>query len=139
MASPGIQPEKAGNVRIIWPTWPATPTDESAAPSEPLAGVHKRWSKASNRLRDSAKWMAAVLGAALATVVGTSPLTAMRQHHPAAAAIGVGLTGLIFLGITLFLVLQVMRPQTVSYADIQNAPHRRGLRQPPLSRWRWLP
>lgn len=121
---------------IIWPTWPATPADESAAPGAPLAGVHKRWSKASNRLRDSAKWMAAVLGAALATVVGTSPLTAMRQHHPPATAIVVGLTGLIFLGITLFLVLQVMRPQTVSYADIQNAPNRRGLQQPPLSKWR---
>ncbi len=121
---------------IIWPTWPATPADESVAPGAPLAGVHKRWGKASNRLRDSAKWMAAALGAALATVVGTSPLTVMRQHHPAAAAMVVGLTGLLFLGITLFLVLQVMRPQTVSYADIQNAPPRRGLRQPPLSKWR---
>jgi hypothetical protein len=121
---------------IIWPTWPATPADETAATGAPLASVHKRWSKASNRLRDSAKWMAAALGAALATVVGTSPLTAMRQHHPPTIAITVGLMGLIFLSITLFLVLQVMRPQTVSYANIQNAPNRRGFRQPPLSKWR---
>jgi hypothetical protein len=121
---------------IIWPTWPAGPADESALPGSPLAGVHKRWSRASNRLRDSAKWMAAVLGAALATVVGTSPLAAMRQHHPATTAIVLGLTGLIFLSITLFLVMQVMRPQSVSYTDIQNAPHRRGMLQPPLSKWR---
>ena len=121
---------------IIWPTWPAGPADESALRGSPLAGVHKRWSRASNRLRDSAKWMAAVLGAALATVVGTSPLAAMRQHHPAATAIVLGLTGLIFLSITLFLVMQVMRPQSVSYTDIQNAPHRRGMLQPPLSKWR---
>jgi hypothetical protein len=121
---------------IIWPTWPTEPTDENTSPGSPLAGVHKRWRRASNRLRDSAKWMAAVLGAALATVVGTSPLAAMRQHQPAVMAIILGLTGLVFLAITLFLVMQVMRPQSVSYADIQNAPHRRGLLQPPLSKWR---
>jgi CHASE1-domain containing sensor protein len=69
--------------------------------------------------------MAAVLGAALAAVVGTSPLAVMRQHHPATMAIVLGLTGLVFLAITLFLVMQVMRPQSVSYTDIQNAPHRR--------------
>jgi hypothetical protein len=105
-------------------------------PGSPLTGVHKRWHRASNRLRDSAKWMAAVLGAALATVIGTSPLAAMRQHHPAAIAIVMGLTGLVFLSITLFLIIQVMRPQSVTYTDIQNAPDRRGMLQPPLSKWR---
>ena len=80
--------------------------------------------------------MAAVLGVALATVVGTSPLASMRQHHPAGIAIILGLTGLVFLAVTLFLVMQVMRPQSVSYADIQYAPHRRGPLQPPLSKWR---
>jgi len=121
---------------IIWPTWPAGPADENASPGSPLAGVHKRWRRACNRLRDSAKWMAAVLGVALATVVGTSPLASMRQHHPAGIAIILGLTGLVFLAVTLFLVMQVMRPQSVSYADIQYAPHRRGPLQPPLSKWR---
>jgi hypothetical protein len=80
--------------------------------------------------------MAAVLGAALATVVGTSPLASIRHHHPGAIAVVLGLTGLVFLSVTLFLVMQVMRPQSVSYTDIQNAPHRRGLLQPPLSKWR---
>ena len=121
---------------IIWPTWPAGPADENASPGSPLAAVHKRWRSASDRLRDSAKWMAAVLGAALATVVGTSPLAAMSQHHPDRIASILGLTGLVFLAITLFLVMQVMRPQSVSYTDIQNAPHRGGLLQPPLSKWR---
>jgi hypothetical protein len=121
---------------IIWPTWPTEPADENALPGTPLAAMYKRWRSASNRLRDSAKWMAAVLGVALATVVGTSPLAAMRQHHPAGIAIILGLTGLAFLAITLFLVMQVMRPQSVSYTDIQHAPHRRGMLQPPLSKWR---
>lgn len=121
---------------VIWPTWPATPADERASPGAPLTEVHERWSKAGNRLRDSAKWMAAVLGAALATVVGASPLATMRQQHLSTAPIVVGLAGLVFLGITLFLVLQVMRPQTVSYADIQNARRYPGPLQPPLSKWR---
>ena len=118
---------------IIWPTWPA---DEGASPGSPLAGMQECWSKAGDRLRDSAKWMAAVLGAALATVVGTSPLTPMRQHHPAGIAITLGLAGLAFLGITLFLVLQVMRPQAVSYTDIQKAGRGWGPLRSPLSRWR---
>ena len=112
---------------IIWPTWP---TGESTAADSPLAGVQQSWAKASDRLRDSANWLATVLGVALAAVVGTSPLTPLRQHHPAGIAIGLGLGGLALLGLTLFLILQVLRPQEVSYTDIQTAP--RGA----LSRWR---
>lgn len=120
---------------IIWPTWP---TGKSTSSDSPLAGMQACWSKAGDRLRDSAKWMATVLGVALAAVVGTSPLTPMRQHHPAGAAIALGLSGLALLGITLFLVLQVMRPQEVSYTDIQKAdPHKGwGPLRPALSRWR---
>src|SRR5215472_4956830 len=59
---------------VIWPTWPARPADQSQASGPPLAGMQEAWTKAGDRLRDSAKWMAAELGAALATVVGTSPL-----------------------------------------------------------------
>ena len=50
---------------VIWPTWPARSKDEIAASGAPLAGVQEYWSTVGNRLRDSAKWMAAVLGAAL--------------------------------------------------------------------------
>ena len=64
---------------VIWPTWPATPAEETAASASPLAELQQYWTTTGNRLRDSAKWMAAVLGAALATVVGTSPLC---PHEP---------------------------------------------------------
>ena len=122
---------------VIWPAWPATPQDEAAASPSPLAGVQEYWSTAGNRLRDSAKWTAAVLGAALATVIGTSPLAGIRAHTPQPIAIVLGSAALVFLGITMFLVLQVMRPQSVSYDDVQNAKRpRRWLPQTPLYKWR---
>jgi hypothetical protein len=122
---------------IIWPTWPARSKDEIDASGSPLASVQEYWSTVGNRLRDSAKWMAAVLGAALAAVVGTSPLAGMREHKPQGIAIMLGAGGLIFLGITIFLVMQVMRPQSVSYADVQCAKRRRWLWQEPLYKWQW--
>jgi hypothetical protein len=126
----GWQPEG-----VIWPTWPARPADESQLAGSPLAGVHECWSKAGDRLRDSAKWMAAVLGAALATVVGSSPLAAMKQgHSPAMAALV--LSGLVLLSVTLFLVMQVMRPQAVSYHEIQKAHKGWGPMRSALGKWR---
>jgi hypothetical protein len=122
--------------RVIWPTWPARSKDEIEASGSPLAGVQEYWSTVGNRLRDSAKWMAAVLGAALAAVIGTSPLTGMREHKPQGIAIMLGAAGLIFLGITIFLVMQVMRPQSVSYTDVQRARGRRWPWQEPLYKWR---
>ena len=103
---------------VIWPTWPTRSQDEAAASPSPLADVQEHWRTVGNRLRDSAKWTAAVLGAALATVIGTSPLAGMREHGmrghgPPPIAIFLGGAGLIFLGVTMFLVLQVMRPQAV--------------------------
>jgi hypothetical protein len=102
----------------IWPTW--SPAEEQAGDS-PLQGVHDYWSTSDERLRDSAKWMAAVLGAALAALVGTSPLAGMREHRPPGVAITVGLIGLVLLGVTLCLVLRVMRPHAVSFTDVQTA------------------
>jgi hypothetical protein len=109
---------------------PGCAEDEAALAASPLAEVQAYWSTVRNRLRDSAKWMAAVLGAALATVVGASPLAGLRAHHLPGIAIGLGLGGLVFLGLTLFLVLQVMRPQSVSFTDVQSAG---------LGRWPWRP
>jgi len=74
-----------------------------------------------------------VLGAALAAIVGTSPLTIFTKQHPTRTTIVVGLIGVAFLFFTLFLVLQVMRPQSVSYADVQSA---RRPWQESLSKWR---
>jgi hypothetical protein len=121
---------------VIWPTWPVQSEDEAALAASPLAEVQAYWSTVGNRLRDSAKWMAAVLGAALATVVGASPLAGLRAHHLPGIAIGLGLGGLAFLGLTLFLVLQVMRPQSVSFTDVQSAGPGRWPWRPALDAWR---
>jgi hypothetical protein len=104
----------------IWPAWSPSLPDEAAA--TPLQGVHDYWSASGDRLRDSAKWMAAVIGASLAALVGTSPLAGMREHF-SAATVSLGGAGILLLGITLFLVLQVMRPQSVSYTDVQTSGH----------------
>jgi len=106
---------------MVWPTWPATLAEEASVAAIPLADLQKYWSKAGNRLRDSAKWMATVIGAAIAAVIGTTPLASVHGHHLQLAAALIGLTGLILLGVTMLLVLQVMRPQAVSYEDVQNA------------------
>lgn len=88
-----------------------------------------------NRLRDSAKWMATVIGAALATVIGTAPLAGMREHRPPAIAICLAVAGLVLLGLTLFLVMQVMRPQSVDFLRLQTARPRSWLPRSPLYKW----
>jgi hypothetical protein len=52
---------------IIWPAWPGAATGPTATATSPLADVRDYWRAVGTRLRDSAKWTAAVLGAALAT------------------------------------------------------------------------
>jgi len=80
--------------------------------------------------------MALVIGASLGTVVGGTPLAGIRQHPLAGIAITLGLVGLGLLGLTLYLVMQVMRPQSVSYSDVQSpTPGWRPFRNP-LDRWR---
>ena len=118
---------------VIWPASPARSEDQAALADSPLAGAQQYWAEVGSRLRDSAKWMATVLGAALAAIVGTSPLTIFTKQHPTRTTIVVGLIGVAFLFLTLFLVLQVMRPQSVSYADVQSA---RRPWQKSLSKWR---
>jgi hypothetical protein len=126
---------------VIWPTWPGRSQDEAAASPSPLADAQEYWRTVGNRLRDSAKWTAVVLGAALATVIGTSPLAGMREHRPQPIAILLGAVGLVFLGVTLLLVLQVMRPQAVSFADVQKAKEEGGkwwLPQTALCKWQTI-
>jgi hypothetical protein len=124
----GWQPEG-----VIWPAWPARMEDQAPLTESPLAGAQDYWARAGSRLRDSAKWMATVLGAALATIAGTAPLTLFAAHHPHGRPVVVGLIGIGFLYLTLFLVVQVMRPQSVSYADVQSAGP---LRHRSLYKWR---
>lgn len=128
-----VQAEGWGPEGIIWPTSQAKATDEASSSESALRGVEKYWDETGNRLRDSAKWMAAVLGAALATIVGTSPLTAIRHYHYRMGAVILGIAGLLFLSVTLFLIVQVMRPQATSFADVQQADY-----QDASKRRRWF-
>jgi hypothetical protein len=106
---------------VIWPTWPGRPVDEASSPDSALGGVQDYWTEAGTRLRDSAKWMATVLGAALAALVGTSPLTLLKGHHFGTVQFILGAIGLLALGLALFLIMQVMRPKAVSFTDVQSA------------------
>lgn len=117
-----------GSGELIWPTWPATLAEEEATSASPLKDLQRHWDSTVNRLRESAKWMAAVLGAAMASIIPTAPLTGLGQRHISAASAALGTAGLLFVTITMVLVLQVMRPQAVSYADIQEAQIPVGLR-----------
>ena len=128
---------------LIWPTWPGRSQEELAASVLPLTAVEEYWSAAGKRLRDSAKWMATVLGAALAVIVGTSPLSEMTQRINHRAALATGSAGLLFLFVTLFLVIQVMRPQSVSFTDVQFATENRGFWKKlfygnPLYKWKTI-
>lgn len=143
--------------RVIWPSWTA---GEPAGERTALDSVHDSWRNSSDRIRDAAKWMATVIGASLATIVGTSPLTAFSDSRPTGWAVALGLTGLSLLATTMVLVLQVLRPGDTSYVDVQRDGGRSGhfrmlarllperLRDDPLTTWRdtvenqqdlWLP
>jgi hypothetical protein len=116
--------------------WAPGLLDIKLASTTPLMNIHDYWSKAGARLRDSAKWMAATLGLALGTLIGTSPLTEMHRYPPHAPAVGAGAIGLILLGITLFLLLQVMRPQSVSFDEVQRSDGSRVDIFDPLRKWK---
>jgi hypothetical protein len=73
--------------------------------------------------------MSTVLGVALAAIVGTSPLAEVRAHVHDPLVLTSGFAGLFFLFVTLFLIMQVMRPQSVSFADVQFAKYRPGIWQ----------
>ena len=60
MAACGVPAEE-----VIWPAWPVTTADITAASPLPLAGFEQYWHTAGNRLRESAKWMATILGNAM--------------------------------------------------------------------------
>jgi hypothetical protein len=110
------QPEE-----VIWPTWPATIEDETEVATSPLADLQHYWSAAGDRLRESAKWMATVIGAALAAVVGSSPSANLSSHHLQVVAAAIGLVGLSCLAVTMVLVLRVLQPPEVSFEQIEAA------------------
>jgi hypothetical protein len=113
--------EKAPYREVIWPTWPNTVAEELHTSSSPLRDLQEHWDESTSRLRESAKWMATVIGAALASVIPVAPLTGLSKHHLSIAQGALGAFGLFCLGLTLLLVLQVMRPQPVAFDDVQDA------------------
>jgi hypothetical protein len=121
---------------VIWPTWiPAQRNEENEkqpAPGVALSDAQDYRSSAGARIRDSAKWSATVVGAGLAAVVGTSPLSTMRSEPPQKAAILLGAAGLVLLVTVIFFILRVLRPQSTSFEDLQTEPGRWN----PLRRWK---
>jgi hypothetical protein len=111
---------------VIFPAWPATLQEEIDASATPLADLQTHWDEATGRLRDSAKWMATVIGAALAALIPTAPLTHLSRHITAAPA-SIGSVGLLFMIVTMVLVLRVMQLQSVDYNEIEGAKPYRGL------------
>jgi hypothetical protein len=106
---------------VIWPAWPATIEEETEVATTPLADLQRYWSEAGNRLRESAKWLATVLGAALAAVIGTSPSADLSRHHLQVIAAVIGAAGLLCLAITMILVLRVMQPPEISFEQIEES------------------
>jgi hypothetical protein len=114
----------------IWPSWHRHYHAAEGESAVPLEMVTQHCRRNGERLRESAKWMATIVGVALAALIGTSPLADMREAEPSWVTLALGVAGLLLLGVTLWLILAVIRPQPVSYRDIQAAP--RG----PLRKWR---
>jgi len=106
--------------QVIWPAWPANASDVQLARS-PLAELERDWMDVSRRLRESAKWMSTVLGAALGAIVGASPLANLEGHHMQVSTIGILFAGLALLSVTMLLILRIMQSGALSYESVQNA------------------
>jgi hypothetical protein len=150
---------------VIWPSWTVGAAEgEPARGGTALDSVHESWRNSSDRIRESAKWMATVIGVAIAALVGTSPLAMLSERPFTPLGWGFALLGLGLLATTILLILRVLRPSDTSYIDVQTAalpeqpvsadsPARSGRRRTylprdPLSQWReivetqqdlWLP
>jgi hypothetical protein len=110
------QPEE-----VIWPAWTPALAAAGEHHTTPLREAREHWGRLGDRLRESAKWMSTVLGAALALLLGTSPLGKLSEASFSPAAIGWGIAGLGLLFVTMLLLLNVMQPTAVSFADVQKS------------------
>jgi hypothetical protein len=81
-------PEKGPFKELIWPVYVPRPASESAGDqggkkqddkasdgSPAVSAADKYWAEAAGQARSTAKWIATSLGAALAAIIGTAPLT----------------------------------------------------------------
>jgi hypothetical protein len=116
----------------VWPVWFPRLDQPQQKPETPLSGALDHWSALGDRLRDSAKWMSAIVGAALGLLLGTSPLAKVQPGSLHRLGMTVGGVGLALLCTTLLLILRVMRPSAVSFLQIESAD------KPghPLSQWK---
>lgn len=122
---------------VIWPVWVPGKADDRGKRSSALSGVRDHWTGLADRLRESAKWMSTVLGAALGLLIGTLPFGEGWEKDVGGTSAALGIIGLTLLSGTLMLLLRVIRPADVSFADVQEAPPpRRTHLRDPLGRWR---
>jgi hypothetical protein len=128
-----LQNEDWEHDTYIWPGWAPHMQVKPIDDHSPLLDTHAYWESVSSRIRDTAKWMATVIGSTLGLLVGTSPLAQNSTHHPQGwAGLSIGAVGLLCLVGTLMLILHVLLPQSVSFVDVLNAKDGSG----PLHRWR---
>ena len=100
---------------VIWPNWSGdSDTKESSEPPKDsdagLNGEVEYWMRTGTRIRDAARWMAAILGLALSALIGTAPFTNIRSDELTRASATFAMAGLLFIAITMFLVLRVLIP-----------------------------
>jgi hypothetical protein len=128
---PGLAPDPAagegnssggaGPEKVIWPTWPATLIEERAM-STSRGDLQQTWDAGIGRLRDTARWSATVLGAALASIIPTASLSKrLAGQHLTAGREALGLAGLARAGIAIVLILRVLLPRQVSYDSVLKA------------------
>lgn len=109
---------------VIWPAWCPPPVPENGAGMATVTAlerVHEHWSRAADRIRETAKWMATVIGLALAALIGTSPFADLSARQPDLWFWVAAVAGLACLAVTLLLLTQVLLPHITSYDAIQTA------------------
>jgi hypothetical protein len=97
----------------IWPIW-VSPKESDTT----ISDFQKHWDDASTQARTTAKWIATILGAALAALIGTAPLSGIRNQHIPVIAYVLASIGLVLVGVTLFLVIRVLVPRVTAFTDV---------------------
>jgi hypothetical protein len=117
------------HTELMWPVYVPTSTPAeggaaavSAASADTSAAstADQYWSDATTQARTAAKWIATSLGAALAAIIGTAPLTPLSGKTVDWFS-GPGLAlalGIISLGVAFFLVISVLVPGVTFFADL---------------------
>jgi len=100
----------------IWPIWVPQPDSDTT-----IADFETHWNDASTQARSTAKWIATVLGAALAALIGTAPLAGFRDQDIPWYAYLSGGVGLVLIIVTLALIINVLVPQVTGFGDLTSS------------------